>query len=65
MKKKRDPIHIKAELAMKEAIKEVVERHRKSGIPLAVWKNGKVVLTHPGRKKNGHSRRTKRSRKNS
>ena len=33
----------KAELAMKEAIKEVVARHKKTGRPLAGWKNGKVV----------------------
>jgi len=33
----------KAELAMKSAIREVVENHKKSGRPLAIWKNGKVV----------------------
>jgi len=42
MKKKLN-IQEKAELAMKKAIKEVVERHKKEKRPLAIWKNGKVV----------------------
>ena len=29
--------------ALKEAVKEVVERHKRTGRPLAVWKNGRVV----------------------
>ena len=33
----------KAELAMKSAIRQVVEEHKKSGRPLAIWKNGKTV----------------------
>ena len=37
----------KAELAMKEAVREVVKRHKKSGRPLAVWKNGKVAMISP------------------
>ena len=44
-------LHEKAELALKEAVAEVVERHRQTGRPLAVWKNGKVVLTTPRRSK--------------
>ena len=36
-------LHDKAEIALKEAVKEVVEQHKKSGRPLAVWKDGKVV----------------------
>ena len=40
--KKRMTILDKAELAMKEAIREVVARHKKSGRPLFVWENGKV-----------------------
>lgn len=42
MKKKRLSILDKAEIAMQEAVKKVVEEHRKSGRPLAVWENGKV-----------------------
>ena len=41
--KKRMTLHDKAEIALKEAVKEVVEQHKKSGRPLAVWKDGKVV----------------------
>jgi hypothetical protein len=32
----------KAEAAMKKAVKKVVEEHKKSGRPLAIWENGKV-----------------------
>jgi len=41
--KKRVTLLDKAELAMKSAIRQVVENHKKSGRPLAVWKNGKTV----------------------
>jgi len=37
----------KAEIAMKEAVRGVIEQHKKSGRPLAVWKNGKVVHLSP------------------
>lgn len=40
--KKRITLQDKAELAMKEAIEQVIERHKKSGRPLAVWENGKL-----------------------
>ncbi len=41
---KRDiTIQDKAKLAMKSAIRQVVQEHKKSGRPLAVWKDGKVV----------------------
>ena len=36
-------IQDKAVLAMKSAIRQVVEAHKKSGRPLAIWKNGKMV----------------------
>jgi hypothetical protein len=36
-------LHEKALKALKEAVKEVVERHKLSGRPLAVWKDGKVA----------------------
>ena len=41
--KKRLSLQDKAELAMKDAIREVVENHRKSGRPLSIWENGKTV----------------------
>ncbi len=42
-KKKRLTIHEKAELAMQEAVRGVIERHKKSGRPLPIWRDGKVV----------------------
>ncbi len=41
--KKRVTLLDKAELAMKSAIRQVVEDHKKSGRPLAIWKNGKTI----------------------
>lgn len=40
--KKRLSLQDKAELAMKAAVREVIDRHKKTGRPLAVWENGKV-----------------------
>ena len=28
---------------MRESVYKVVNEHRKTGVPLAIWKNGKVV----------------------
>ena len=41
--KKRMSLLDKAEAAMKKAVREVVADHKKSGRPLAIWKNGRVV----------------------
>jgi len=40
--KKRMTILDKAEVAMKEAVKKVVAEHKRLGLPLAVWENGRV-----------------------
>ncbi|MCK5215561.1 MAG: hypothetical protein KAR05_09435 [Candidatus Omnitrophica bacterium] len=40
--KKRMDILDKAEAAMKKAVKKVVDEHKRSGRPLAVWENGRV-----------------------
>ncbi len=45
--KKKKSLEEKAEQALKEAVAEVVENHKKTGRPLAVWENGKVKLIHP------------------
>ena len=45
----RRSLQDKAELALKEAVKEVVERHKKTGRPLAIWENGKVAYVSPNR----------------
>ena len=50
MYKKRMSVKIlqhKAFLALKRAVRQVVEEHKKSGRPLAIWENGKVVLISP------------------
>ena len=36
-------IHKKAEKALREAVRKVVAQHKKTGIPLAIWKDGKVA----------------------
>ncbi len=40
-------LQIKAFKAFKEAIREVVEEHKRTGRPLVVWQNGKVVKISP------------------
>lgn len=45
--KKRMSLQDKAEAAMKKAVRGVVEQHKKTGRPLAVWKNGKTVRISP------------------
>ena len=49
MKKKRLSLHDKAMLAMREAVREVIERHRRAKLPLAVWdwEKKKVKLISP------------------
>jgi hypothetical protein len=41
--KKKMTLQDKAEAAMKDAVQEVVENHKKSGRPMSIWKNGKVL----------------------
>ena len=45
--KKRMSLQDKAEAALKKAVRQVVERHKKTGRPLAIWENGKTVLISP------------------
>jgi len=42
--KKRMTMQDKAMAAMKKAVKEVMEQHKKSGQPIAIWKNGRTVM---------------------
>ena len=42
--KKRLSLQEKAFIALKEAVREVVEHHKQTGRPLAIWRNGKVVM---------------------
>lgn len=45
--KRRMSLQDKAEAALKKAVREVVKRHKETGRPLAIWKNGKTVLVSP------------------
>jgi hypothetical protein len=47
MKKKRMTMEDMAMAAMKKAVRQVVLRHKKTGRPLAIWKDGKTVLISP------------------
>lgn len=47
--KKRMTLQDKAEVALKKAVRGVVEQHKKTGRPLAVWKNGRTVRISPYR----------------
>jgi len=40
----------KADAAMRQAVAEVMEEHRKSGRPVALWKDGKVKWVKLSRK---------------
>lgn len=48
-KKKRLTLQDKAVIAFEEAVREVVERHKKTGRPLPVWdwEKNKVVYISP------------------
>lgn len=46
--KKRMSLQDKAETALKKAVRKVVERHKKTGRRLAIWKDGKTVRISPG-----------------
>ena len=37
------PIQERAALAMQEAFKKAVEEHAREGLPMYVWRDGKVV----------------------
>ena len=36
-----------AERALKEAVAEAIAEHRRNGVPIAIWRDGKVVLLPP------------------
>ena len=37
----------KAEKALKIAVKKAFKEHKKAGVPIVVWKNGKIVKILP------------------
>lgn len=40
-------IAILAEQAFKEAVAEVIENHRRTGLPIVIWRDGKIVHVPP------------------
>ncbi len=40
---RKDLLQIKAEKAIKEAVREVIEEHKQSGRPLVIWRKNRVV----------------------
>jgi len=43
----RIPLAIRAEEALKKAVAEVIADHKRTGDPIAVWRDGKVVHLRP------------------
>jgi len=41
------PLLERAEMAMKAAIERVIEEHIREGLPLYIWRDGKVVAVPP------------------
>jgi hypothetical protein len=39
-----------AEKALKRAVAKAIAEHRRNGIPIAIWRNGKVVRLHTDQK---------------
>jgi hypothetical protein len=37
------PLAYKAEEALRKAVAEAIAEHRRNGVPIAIWRNGKVV----------------------
>jgi biotin operon repressor len=46
-KRKPSLLAYKAEEAFRKAVAEAIAEHRRNGVPIAVWRNGKVVRIPP------------------
>jgi hypothetical protein len=51
-----------AELAMKQAVAEVMREHRKHGFPIAIWRDGKVKWVKLPRKNGVRKSSTRNTR---
>ena len=49
MTKEQRSIHKRITTGVQVAVARALERHRKLGEPIAVWKNGRVVVIRPER----------------
>ncbi len=47
MKRKLPRLAILAETALNKAVAKIIEEHRRTGDPIAIWQDGKVRLVHP------------------
>jgi hypothetical protein len=56
----RLPLEKRAEIAFKVAVAKAIEEHTRLGLPVYVWRNGRVVKLSPREVRN--STRRKRSR---
>jgi len=54
------PLEKRAEIAFKVAVAKAIEEHTRLGLPVYVWRNGRVVKLSPSEVRN--STRLKRSR---
>ena len=52
------PIEKRAEIAFKIAVEKAIEEHARLGLPIYIWRNGKVVKLSP---RQARKRSTKRS----
>jgi hypothetical protein len=53
------PLLDRAQMAMKAAIEKVIEEHAREGLPLYIWRNGKVVAVSPEELRQGNGQREK------
>jgi len=43
------PFGKNAENALKSAVRQVLLEHKRKGIPIAIWKDGKIKMIPPGK----------------
>jgi len=51
LRKKIRVLHIKAEKALKKAVSNAIKDHQRTGDPVVIWKNGKVMRVAANRLK--------------
>ncbi len=41
------PLAVRAEKALKEAVANAITEHKRAGVPITIWRDGKVVQIPP------------------
>ena len=63
----RLPLHKRAEIAFKIAVAKAIDEHARLGLPVYIWRDGKVVELSPdearGKSKTPHKRRRTTARR--